>query len=92
MSVKLQLLKLPRCHVCIEVQRILSEEIIPLFPDIEIETIDMTSERGQKMLLDHKADTSPVLFIEGELFSEGPVDKHELIAQLQKIETEEEKT
>jgi len=80
---KLQLLKLPRCHVCIEVRRIIDEEIKPQFPDIEVEVIDMTSERGQKMLLEHGASTSPVLFIEGKLFSSGPVNKKALINKLE---------
>lgn len=84
---KLQLLKLPRCHVCIEVDRILREEIIPQFPETEVEVVDMTSERGEQMMRDFHVDTSPALFIEGELFSVGPLrKKRELIERLQKDE------
>lgn len=80
---KLQLLKLPRCHVCIEVTRILDEEIVPRFPGTEIEVIDMTSERGQKLMMDNDIDTSPALFIEGEFFSMGPLRrKQELVERL----------
>jgi len=84
-KMKLQLLRLPRCRVCVEVNRMLQEEIIPRFPDVEVETIDMTSEQGQKMLLGHDLATSPVLFIEGKLFASGPVDKNKLISKLQTL-------
>jgi len=81
---KLQLLKLPRCHVCIEVTRILNEEIVPQFPETEIEVIDMTSERGIKLMQENHIDTSPALFIEGEFFSMGPLrQKKELIERLE---------
>lgn len=81
---KLQLLKLPRCHVCIEVERILQEEIIPAVPATEVEVIDMTSERGKKLMDENHIDTSPALFIEGEFFSMGPLrKKQELIERLQ---------
>ena len=80
---KLQLLKLPRCHVCLEVTRILDEEIVPQFPETEIEVIDMTSERGRKLMVENGIDTSPAIFIEGEFFSMGPLRrKQELIERL----------
>ena len=72
--------------MCIEVDRILREEITPRFPGVEVETIDMTSDRGRDILLGHKINTSPALFIEGELFASGPVDKNKLIDKLKSLQ------
>lgn len=78
---KIQFLTMVGCHVCAEVKKIF-DEIMPNFPNVKVEEIDMTSEKGQELVQKHSIMSSPGLIIDGKLFSTGGVDKEKLIKKL----------
>lgn len=78
---KLQFLTMIDCQVCAKVKKIL-DEILPQFPDVTIEEIDITSEEGQKMVQKYGIMSSPGVIIDGELFSSGGVNKEKLVEKL----------
>lgn len=78
---KLQFLTMPDCHTCAEVKKIL-DEVLPQFPDVKLEEIDITSEEGQKMIQKYSIMSSPGIVIDGELFSTGGINKEKLIKKL----------
>lgn len=78
---KLQFLTMLDCHTCAEVKKIL-DEVLPQFPDVKLEEIDITSEEGQKMIQKYSIMSSPGIVIDGELFSTGGINKEKLIKKL----------
>lgn len=69
------------CHVCAEVKKIF-DEIMPDFPDMKVEEIDMTTPNGQKLVQKYSIMSSPGIIINGELFSTGGVNRKKLIKKL----------
>ncbi|GMQ95077.1 MAG: hypothetical protein BMS9Abin13_187 [Patescibacteria group bacterium] len=85
--IKLQFVHVPGCHVCVLVMNII-KEIQPQFPDLEIEQVDATTEKGQELLQKYRIMSSPGLIINGELFSMGMIKKEDLVKKLQDIQNE----
>ncbi len=81
---KLQLLTSSGCGHCAEAKKIL-EEIKPDFPELEIEEVDMTTDEGQEMLGKYMVMSSPGVIINGELFSQGGLDKAKLVEKLESL-------
>ena len=81
MENKIQFLTMPGCHSC-EAAKKIFDEIVPDFPNVEVEEIDMMTPEGQKLVQKHSIMSSPGIIIGGELFSTGGVDKEKLIEKL----------
>ncbi len=69
------------CHNCAAVKKIF-DEIMPNFPNVEVEEIDIASAKGQEIVQKHGIMSSPGIIIDGELFSTGGLDKEKLIKKL----------
>lgn len=85
--IKLQFIHVPGCHTCVEVMKII-KEIQPQFPDLEIEEIDATTDRGQELLQKYRIMSSPGVIINDEMFSMGMIKKEDLVKKLQSIKNE----
>lgn len=81
---KVQFLTMPGCHNCKAAKKIL-DEIMPDFPKVEVEEIDMTTPAGQELVQKYSVMASPGIVINGELFSTGGVDKKKLIERLKTL-------
>ncbi len=78
---KIQFLTMTGCHNC-EAAKKIFDEIMPDFPDAEVEEIDITTPKGQELVQKYSVMSSPGIIINGELFSTGGVDKEKLIKKL----------
>ncbi len=83
--IKIQELSTPGCSHCARAMKILEQEIKPNFPDVEIEYIDMLSEKGQKMVAEYGVMSSPGIIVNNELFSVGGLDKDKLIEKIKSL-------
>ena len=81
---KLQFLTMPGCHNC-EAAKKIFDEIMPDFPNVEVEEIDMTTPEGQELVQKYGIMSSPGIIINGELFSTGGVDRTKLIEKLKTL-------
>ncbi|MDP3725588.1 MAG: thioredoxin family protein [bacterium] len=84
-KIKIQEVTSPGCSHCAAAKKILEEEIKPQFPDVEVEYVDMTTERGQKMIQDYGIMSSPGIIVNGELFSVGGLDKNKLVEKIKSL-------
>lgn len=75
----------PGCSHCAAAKKILEEEIKPQFPHVEVEYIDMTTERGQRMIRDYGIMSSPGIIVNGELFSVGGLDANKLVEKIKSL-------
>lgn len=82
-KVKIQEVSTANCSSCEFARKILEEEIKPEFPEVEIEYIDMLSDKGQKMVVEYGIMSSPGIIVNGELFSSGGLDADKLIKKIQ---------
>lgn len=83
--IKIQEVSAPGCSHCEEARRTLQKEIKSQFPAVEIEFIDMLSEKGQKMVQEYGIMASPGIVVNGELFSVGGLDKNKLIEKVKSL-------
>lgn len=69
------------CHTCEVVEKIF-KEVLPQFPNVEFEEIDMVSPRGQELIQKHRIFAAPAIIIDEQLFSTGGVSKEKLVEKL----------
>jgi glutaredoxin len=72
----------PGCSSCAAAKEMLENDIKPAFPNVEVEYIDMLSEKGQKMVQQYSIMSSPGIIVNRELFSVGGLDKEKLIKHI----------
>ena len=72
------------CAHCGQVLKAL-HELEPEFSDMTIEEIDITSDKGQKLVTEHGIMSSPGVLIEGKLAFFGPRSKEEIKAALDSV-------
>lgn len=84
-KVKITELTSPGCVHCAEAKKIFEEEIRSLFPDVEIEYVDMLTEEGQNLIQEHSIMSSPGILVNGELFSMGGLNKGKLIEKIREL-------
>ncbi len=81
---KIQFLTMPGCHNCAEAKKIF-DEIMPNFPNVEVEEIDMTTPEGQELVQKYSIMSSPGVVINEKLFSTGGVNKKKLVEKLKSL-------
>jgi len=81
---KIQFLTMPGCHNCEAAQKIF-DEIMPDFPNIEVEKIDIATDAGQELVQKYSIMASPGIIINDELFSAGGVNREKLIEKLKSL-------
>lgn len=87
MKNKIQFLTMVGCHACEEAKGVFAE-VMPEFEDmVEVEEIDLASEKGMELAGKYGIMSSPGIIINDELFSMGGVDKAKLIEKLRSLES-----
>lgn len=81
-KIKIQELSTPGCSSCALAKKILEEKIKPNFPNVEIEYIDMLSDKGQKIVQKYGIMSSPGIIVNNELFSVGGLNKDKLMKKI----------
>lgn len=56
-----------------------------MFPDVEVEYIDLFTEEGQKMMQEHNILFLPGIFVNGEFISFGGLDRDKLVKKLREL-------
>ncbi len=69
--------------MCAAAKEVLEKDIKKQFPNVEVEYIEFVSEEGQEMAQEHGIVLLPGIFVNGELFSFGGLDKKKLIEKLE---------
>jgi glutaredoxin len=82
--IKLQEISVPGCAECVQFEK-MWEQIKGAFPNVEKETVDATTERGQQLVAQYGIMAAPGIVINGELFSVGGVNKNVLIKKLTEL-------
>ena len=77
----LEVLTSPGCVHCAEFKKYW-EGVKDKFPEVEMNEIDLTSDKGQEMVQKYMIMASPGVIINGELFSTGGVDKEKFEEKL----------
>ena len=80
----LEILTSPGCVHCAEFKKYW-EGVKDKFPEVEMNEIDLTSDKGQEMVQKHMIMASPGVIINGELFSTGGVNKEKFEAKLKEL-------
>lgn len=64
------------CHFCEDAHRALAE-LAATYP-IAVETVDVRSETGQRLMQTHRAPMSPLALLDGDFFSHGRLPRRKL--------------
>jgi len=81
---KIQFITAPICHECVKAKRII-EEVTPKYPEMQLEEIDVMTERGMKLAQKYYIMASPAVIINDELFSTGALNKENFTKALDKL-------
>lgn len=84
-KIKIQEISTPACVCCAEARKVLDDEIKKQFPSIEMEFIDMLSEKGQEMVQKYGIMASPGIIVNDELFSVGGLDKNKPVEKIKSL-------
>lgn len=69
------------CHFCEDAHRALSE-LAARYP-LRVETVDVRSETGQRLMRVHRASMSPLVLVDGDFFSHGRLPRRKLVKLLE---------
>lgn len=69
------------CHFCEDAQRALTE-LAERYP-LTVDTVDVRSEVGQRLMRVHRASMSPLVLVDGEFFSHGRLPRRKLTKLLE---------
>ena len=73
------------CHNCAAAKKIF-DEVIPEYPNVEVEEIDIATPQGQELAGKYSVMASPGIVIDDELFSTGGVNRDKLVEKLKSLE------
>lgn len=68
------------CHFCDDAHRVL-DELAPSHR-LVVETVDVRSEAGQRLMRAHRASMSPLVLLDGRFFSHGRLPRRKLAKAL----------
>lgn len=79
---RIMLVESEACHFCDDAHRVLADlaETYPLV----VETLDVRSDIGQRLMQAHRASMSPLVLLDGEFFSAGRLPRRKLSKSLGK--------
>jgi hypothetical protein len=69
------------CHFCDDAQRALSD-LATRYP-LTVDTVDVRSGPGQRLMRVHRASMSPLVLVDGEYFSHGRLPRRKLVKVLE---------
>ena len=73
------------CHFCEDAQRVLAE-LAGSYP-LALDTVDVRSESGQRLMRVHRASMSPLVLVDGQFFSHGRLPRRKLTKLLEQRNT-----
>ncbi len=79
--IDIQLVKTKNCSNCAQVNDLL-KKLAPEFPDMKVEEIPMTTEKGIELVQKHSIMASPGVIINGKLAFNGGVSENQLRKKL----------
>lgn len=82
--INVRFITVPGCYHCAKAREVF-DELKPKYPQIEIEEIDATTDRGMEIVSTYGIFQSPGIIINGKLFSTGALDKEKFIAKLEEL-------
>ncbi len=85
MKHNIKFLTMVGCHNC-EAAKKIFDEIIPEYPNVEVNEIDITSTEGQELVAKYAVLASPGIIINDELFSTGGVNRDKLVEKLKSLD------
>ena len=74
--VRITIVESEACHFCEDAHRVLAE-LAGSYP-VAVETVDLRSETGQRLMRLHRASMSPLVLLDGEFFSHGRLPRRKL--------------
>jgi len=86
--INIQFITVEGCYYCAKAREIF-DELKPKYPEIQIEEIDATTEKGMELVSKFGIFQSPGIIINGELFSTGGLNKDKFIAKLEELKGRE---
>jgi len=69
------------CHFCDDAHRALSD-LAARYP-LVVETVDVRSETGRRLMRVHRASMSPLVLVDGDFFSHGRLPRRKLVKLLE---------
>lgn len=69
------------CHFCEDAHRALSE-LAARYP-LTVETVDVRSETGQRLMKVHRASMNPLVLVDGDFFSHGRLPRRKFVRLLE---------
>jgi len=82
--INIQFITVAGCYHCAKAKEIFAE-LQPQYPEMKIEEIDATTEKGMELVLRYGIFQSPGIAINGELFSTGGLHKEKFVAKLEEL-------
>ena len=70
----------PACHFCDDAEQAIAT-LAGCYP-LEVDRVDIRSERGRALVAAHRAPMSPLVLLDGAFFSSGRLPRRKLAAEL----------
>ncbi len=84
--IKIQLLTMVGCGHCAEAKKIL-DELKQDYELLDVEEVDITTDKGQEMIAKYSVMSSPGVIVNGELFSQGGLEKEKLVDRIKTLQS-----
>lgn len=84
---KIQFLTMPGCHNCAAAKKIF-DEIMPGFPNAEVEEVDMTTPEGQELVQKYNILSSPGILVNDEFFAFGGATEEQFRKKFDELKVE----
>lgn len=78
---RITLVESEACHFCDDARLALTELAVS-YP-LAVDTVDVRSEAGQRLMRLHRASMSPLVLVDGEFFSNGRLPRRKLVKLLE---------
>lgn len=79
-AVRVTVVHAPACHLCEDADEALRG--LGRSYDVDLEHVDIRSERGQALVRTHRPAMNPLVLVDGEFFSSGRLPRRKLAALL----------
>ncbi len=82
--INIQFITVAGCYHCAKAREIF-DTLKPKYPEMTIEEVDVTTEKGMELVSQYGIFQSPGIIVNGELFSTGGLNKGKFIAKLEEL-------
>lgn len=85
-NIIIQFVTSPGCTHCATARKVF-EELKPKYPSMQIEEIDVTTEKGMELVAKYGIFASPGIIINNELFATGGLNKETFIKKIESVKS-----